>query len=116
MFCFRCGKQVADDADYCPYCGARLEEGIPEGKREEKKRRRMLYEEPESIRAFSQNNGEILIRDEQKKHSIRKKMDCLGLVGCTFMYNGNCGRYRVFFQLAEKSRAVPECFLGNDTG
>ncbi|MFR8003551.1 MAG: zinc-ribbon domain-containing protein [Hydrogeniiclostridium sp.] len=72
MFCFRCGKQVADDADYCPYCGARLEEGIPEGKREEKKRRRMLYEEPECIRVFSQNNGEILIRDGQKKHSIRK--------------------------------------------
>ena len=81
MFCFRCGKQVADDADYCPYCGARLEEGIPEGKREEKKRRRMLYEEPESIRAFSQNNGEILIRDEQKKHSIRKKWIVWALLG-----------------------------------
>lgn len=28
MFCFRCGKQVAGGAEYCPYCGAWLEDGV----------------------------------------------------------------------------------------
>lgn len=29
MYCKKCGKQITDDAKFCPYCGANISEGAP---------------------------------------------------------------------------------------
>lgn len=90
-YCYQCGKQVKEDAHFCPYCGFRLQEGKParETHEEEKHKSRRHAAEKKGAKQSEpaeERKKEVLTEEveetsrEEPKTEIKAESDSLGWV------------------------------------
>lgn len=86
MFCFKCGKEIADDSSFCPFCGApqnrNIKETIKEPVKKETKKEDILQESTVVKENTKTPKGLII--------GIIAGVVVIGIIiACVFIFNGN---------------------------